>query len=401
MKKKLVSALSLALLGCFGLPAWSQSFLPPPEGAGVWQTSAETTPSAPQGAAAVWQVSAETAPPPQAAAPVTVEAAAGNCGASCGATSDEAPLGSFIAGGGLYFMTPYFQSNAAFIQRRTDKTGNDVFLHETDFSQNMEVAPLVWVGYVFDNGWGVRARWFDFNSNANESSISPGPTGGNSTIYYVPGGDGFPVAKGDVVAASEHLGVDVFDIEATNNFQCGCWAMLASAGIRYAHVSQSYDINEFGPGVGVLAPPTKVLGTVTSSNDFNGAGPTMGLEVHRAIGDTDFGFYSSARGSILFGSSHQVGQGQLNVDPVFLSGSEATLVSIGELEIGGEWSTAVGRAHLVAQVGLVGQVWWGAGNSTDVQSLFNVNNNDSIHSAIPAGGNFGFIGGVARFGVSF
>ena len=43
----------------------------------------------------------------------------------------------------------------------------------------------------------------------------------------------------------------------------------------------------------------------------------------------------------------------------------------------------------------------GCGNSTDVQSLFNVNNNDSIHSAIPAGGNFGFIGGVARFGVSF
>jgi hypothetical protein len=70
---------------------------------------------------------------------------------------------------------------------------------------------------------------------------------------------------------------------------------------------------------------------------------------------------------------------------------QADVIPVGELEIGGEYSRDLGRYRLFAQAGLVGQVWWGAGNAANNNSGGSPNNSSDL----------GFLGFVFRGGISF
>ncbi len=307
--------------------------------------------------------------------------------------SDDRPLGQWSGGAGVYVVMPYFQSNAAYIQRR-GINGNE-YINQVELNQQVDVAPLAFVAFTFDNGWGARFRWFELESQASGGFYNTNTTG--STYIYAPGGAGGQPDFGDHASGTEHFGLNVFDIEATNNFKFGSWSLLAFAGVRIAHIGQSID------GTGANIDNTDVaVGSTT--NDFNGAGPTFGIETRRQVGDTDFFFYGSARGSVLFGCSHQDASGGvfgLDNGSGALSASEATVVSAGEFEIGGEWTRQLNdRLSVFVQAGLVGQIWWGVGNASQIQSLYTYSDSN-IHSAVGPGGNFGLFGGVFRAGISF
>ena len=80
------------------------------------------------------------------------------------------------------------------------------------------------------------------------------------------------------------------------------------------------------------------------------------------------------------------------------SGSATGIVPVGEMELGAEWSHAVwGRIHVFGQLGVFGQFWGGAGNSSEGTGL--APGNLGTQSSSQA--NFGFIGGVGRLGFSF
>ena len=99
----------------------------------------------------------------------------------------------------------------------------------------------------------------------------------------------------------EFLQLDVWDFEADQALDFGYWTMLFSGGLRYAHLAQNY--NAF-----LLASATNVnngnlfneSGGITSGHSFNGAGPTIALEVMRKLGDSGFALYAGARGAVLF-----------------------------------------------------------------------------------------------------
>ncbi len=374
--KKLVSLLSAAVLGCVGLPAWSQQAPAPP------------LPAAPTAAVE------NLVPPPEAG---------------------DGLHGTWSVGGGLYGLVPVFQSNPAFIIARTTSTSG--FINQVDFNQRIEAAPLAWVGYTFDSGWGVRARWFEFDSDSSITDKGFTNKALTSQSIFLPGGQllittgtSSPNITSAVMAASENLSINVIDGEATNAFTWCHWAMLASAGVRYGTIDQSYNFEVSTPATTKAPKVAAAQYTASSSNNFTGVGPTLGLEARHQVSSSDLYFYSSARGSLLFGSEQE--QGTVPYTPTapgnpvalqFLSNGQAALLGIGEMEVGAEIEHCWGRFHFSAQLALVGQMWWGAGNSTSVQSL-DANPATAItaiHGAIPAGGNLGFVGGVGRFGISF
>lgn len=296
--------------------------------------------------------------------------------------------GYFTAGAGLYFLTPFATSNPAFNTTKT-VAPNTTINHQQDFGETMNAAPLVWLGYTFDNGWGLRARWFDISYDAHAAFA------GDGTTIVSPPGSGLsssllPVPVGSSVVASQATHLYALDFEATNNWVINRWSILTAAGVRYAHISQTYSMT--------MPPATTVAldgNTAWGGNSFNGAGPTLAIELRRQISDSDFFFYGSARGSLLFGSSHVNAVVPAEIpDPVVTSQNSTIVVPVGELEIGAEWAHTFGRTRLFAQLAFVGQCWWGVGNAVQSMPL----NFDDITTP---GSNLGFIGGVARVGLSF
>ena len=232
-----------------------------------------------------------------------------------------------------------------------------------------------WLAYTWANGWGIRGRWFEFSGSGNASG-----TVGDQGVY-LPGLISMSsTSAGDAINASSVLYGDVVDLEGTYTWRSERWWLMASGGVRYVHLNQSYSLNVFDP--------THGNSNVYSINNFDGVGPTLALEGHHQIGWSHFGFYGSLRGSLVFGEAHQWAQ---FADPVngtiVVGGHQSSVLSIGEVELGVEWSRRFGRFELSTQLGCVGQYWSGAGNPSQALGAYT--------TAITPGSNLGFIGGVA------
>jgi len=288
--------------------------------------------------------------------------------------------GTWVVGGGIYVLGPISSNARAFTNEPIIGRAS-----ETNFTVNLNVAPLAFVGYSWDNGWGVRFRWYQFSADASASATFAGQ------VEDATGRQAQLLGSG-TVSASGHLHVSAYDLEATYNTTMGQWLLVGSAGARYGQINQGY-------GFEAAAVATGRSFASSDNHDFNGFGPTFALEGHRRLGDSTFGLYASARASILFGSGQYSDSSMLTISPgngratglgTSSSSSQTSVIPVGELEFGGEWSRAWGRLRLFAQVGVVGQIWWGTGSASD-----------SASSQSGAPSNLGFIGGVARAGVSF
>jgi hypothetical protein len=282
---------------------------------------------------------------------------------------------------GAYFMEPVFQSNPAFINSHINGSGVAVF-HQTEFNQQFTVAPQAWIAYTWASGWGIRGRWFEFSSTGNASG-----TVGNNGIA-APGlivNVGAATA-GDPINASSVLYGDVIDLEVTYTMGGERWWLTASAGVRYVHLNQSYSLN--------IPDPTNGPTNIYSVNNFDGSGPTVSLEGHHQLGWSNFGLYGSVRGSIVVGESHQWAT---DSDPVYgnlaAGGHQTSVLCIGEIEMGVEWSRRIGRFQPFLQLGGMGQIWGGGGNPSQALSAYT--------TGITPGSNFGFIGASLKGGINF
>jgi len=303
----------------------------------------------------------------------------------------NAPEGYFIAGGGFYLIQPYFTSNPMGVYRSV--SGITVTRMERDFPHRMDVSPLAWLGYISENGLGFRVRYFQFCADSRDSFNVPKGTSFTSAAPL-----GLPINAGEDegFAAASDLMLSVWDFEATKLWRSCNWGILGAAGIRYAHIAQDY-----------LAASSGIVGGANaeyldSGHNFNGAGPTVAVDVKRLFGNTGFALYGNARGSLLFGSAHQRVFREVTSSttglPLLLDESasfQAAVLPVGELELGAEYRRDLGRADFLVQLGLFGQVWWGAGNAANSSIL----SGNSFHADNAA--NLGFIGMAFRFGVNF
>lgn len=295
------------------------------------------------------------------------------------------PPGHFTAGVGIDLLEPHIQHDPAFGTQVSGITGSFSRV-DTYFNQDFTVAPRVWLGYVNDCGLGVRGSWSHVNETAHASTVNNDFTGATTVFsdnpFFGVVDQITALGPGDVLSFSYKIQLDVWDLEATQDFQIGKWYLLAATGVRISRLEQDYG----ALAVDTLTGLTGATGS--SGNRFTGGGPTLALEVRRPLWGNDFALFGSARGAILFGDADRNAHKErmvlgVPVQEENYQTSEDDLQSVFEIELGVEWCKDLGRARALAQLALVGQEWVGAGSATSQD------------------GNLGFVGLTLTAGLNF
>lgn len=308
-------------------------------------------------------------------------------------------------GGGFYgsvsalWLRPRWENNLAFTTSNTIFDGANTFTNvaSQQFGPDAQIQPRVVLGYSSCDGIGARVRWFQGWWSDSQASVDPNGPPATSISSANPLGlainsFGAPGAPASVTSSS-NLRLQVFDFEATKNTKIGGLDFTAAGGVRFLHMSQHYDMFISTPGGAVFTEQALI-----SDHSHNLIGPTAALEGRLPLGG-GLALYAAGRVSILFGDHRQSAiSGQFAPDlgfgvPVTTAGSAITrdgLMPVTELELGGEWSTSFGNSQLFVQSGFVGQVYYGAGNSSRSGNFANESNS-----------NLGLIGFSVNVGVRF
>jgi hypothetical protein len=305
--------------------------------------------------------------------------------------SEAGRRGSGFAGGiDFLFVEPHWEDNPAYFTStfaivNTPNLQTDTNTEaQSDFDFGLEFAPRIWLGYVADSGLGVRLGWWHFDHGSSTAVRNGGIPDVANGFKQVNISSAAPLGIGlnsfrndgdagiDVMVFGSGLKLDVWDLQMTQDLQLGRWLLVASGGLRYAHLAQTYNVDLQGTEVAV-APPGNTISILRSGHSFNGAGPTAGLEVWRQLGDSGLSLYSSTRGALLFGGGKQeatiasryTGQGNpVDEDLVSRSSRRDDLVPVGELEVGVEYGSPWAGTYVFIRTALVGQVWCDVGNAS-------------------------------------
>lgn len=297
--------------------------------------------------------------------------------------------------GGM-ILVPKWGNNPAFAT--AFNSGGVLHSQQNDFDYGAQFAPRVQLGFISGSGLGARVGWWGFGIGNGMASVTSYPAVSAAPL-------GLQVAtlppllspSGLVLAAGSHLEMNVWDFEATECFQCGCWSLLGSAGLRYAHLGQDYlasVYNQAGTN----------LGNLSSGHGFNGVGPTVSLGGKRHLGSSPFYFYGTGRGSLLFGKANasstinglatgDTGPGQTS------TGGYDAVMPVAEIEMGfGYYRSLQQRYRIFGEVGVVGMAWFNAGNPS---GSYVPPGSPFISASSPTDGTLGLIGLSARCGVNF
>jgi hypothetical protein len=325
----------------------------------------------------------------------------------------------FYGGAEALLLRPYFSSNPALTVTSTAITGTGALNATEDLDYEFDLAQRYWIGAHIDEGLGVRGRWLrlDYSADprisANAADVTRVTTAtstaiggaavtnaflGTSTV----GGVTSPVGTGQVLSVNGGLELDVWDAEFTATCRRGCWELTTFAGARYTYLEQSY--LAISPGVpntdgidGVVVGTDVTRGVLQSRQTFNGAGPTLGLEALRQVGDSGFSLYGSGRGAVLFGRGRQqttfntataidplTGAPPIGFDFVSVTNEEGfDVLSVAELELGVQWGRKVGDFEVFVRPSVVSHFYFDGGSSSS------------------RSGDFGLFGGALAAGLRY
>ena len=295
------------------------------------------------------------------------------------------PRGGWVGGAGIYVLKPYWTTNPAFATTIT--SGGVNVDNQTDFPYSYDASPLIWFGYVGENGLGARIRFWLFDQSSTLSRTNDG------SLTYISAAPlnylNSSSTAGDVLTFTSGLDVDVIDFELTQTFQTGTLSGQLSAGARYTRIKQSY--------LHVEAPLTALDDIVDSHHTFDGFGPSLGAEVRRPILESDISLYGNGRCSILFGKSSQLAT-NINNDVVTNFGTYENwdVVSALEAELGILWQQDTDRGRMFFDAGVVGMAFFGAGNAANNQILLNSTDDQADKSAT-----LGFFGFKLAVGMTY
>lgn len=316
------------------------------------------------------------------------------CFPNCNPATERTGL---IGGVGLYLIQPYFDNNMAFgLQATTGRSSGAIPPGSpgvrtdirVDISHHVEAAPQVWLGYLGESGLGGRARWWYFRQGSNQSVTAPTGAGANGILIFSAAPLGLSLLNAQSMEVTSKLELQAADLEALYDIRAANWDLLVAGGVRLASIDQTYS----------AFVPQSFMSAVLSRNYFQGVGPTLALEARRALGSSALSLYASGRGSVVFGSAHQVAtvpdQNERAQDHRDLG------MAIGEAELGLEYSRNLGRSQLFGQIAFVGQEWFGAGSAS--RSSVNVlPGGGFIGAAYTGDSDLAFLGLSIRLGVNY
>jgi Legionella pneumophila major outer membrane protein precursor len=346
----------------------------------------------------------------------------------------------WFVGAGFYLVQPYFQNNPAFtvfIQQTRDTTldpskPNTQTIAENalraDVSHHMDVAPLVWLGYMNEDGLGIRVRGWGFQEGTGQS-VSLAPFAGTYKIGINSNGERVIVASGALatVTSATPLGLQAFgdtlsiqhgpeattfsvttklsvqvgDLEGMQRFRTGNWDFLITGGLRYVRLDQTYNAYD------AQSTSAAELRTLSSSYTFEGLGPTIAFELRRPIADSGVSVYGQCRGSLVFGAANQnavfFGEELRNDDPnpQYATEHRFRSIPIVDLETGIEYGRAIGRTWLFGQLAVVGQQWANAGSASRSTMLNPLAVARPVVGGAPLDSNIALLGLTFRVGLNY
>ena len=293
------------------------------------------------------------APPAAWASPPTLDIPA------CESDNEDGRCWSPYAGAEAVFLSPHFTGPVDSINIVNTffgaNTSNTVTSNSAD-TRGLTATPRVWIGVTGQNCWGVRARYWQLNQAA--SGVVPFAA------------TGLPVATFGYIAQS---GVKMYaaDLEITKQVDWENWQVLASGGVRDAHLER---FSTLSAGLAPL-PFTPVFGLAQSGAKFDGVGPTFGIQALRPIGNGcrgNWGLYTAGRGSALWGSTSNgyalTGAGVLpftgGLNNAYAMGVQDQL-SITEMQVGLQCTYDLQCCHTraFARLTFEYQHWHATGNS--------------------------------------
>lgn len=287
----------------------------------------------------------------------------------------------------------------------------------TNFAEPVLWGPAFEIGYVLENGWGLRGDgWYMSgsdhttlsNGNPGTAIFSPLTTPNASGINQVIGtspvstlaaqyGTQFALSPNgllsqavgtattpDQITISRYFSFAVADVELICQWNIANVFFTFGIGGRYANARQSYNAtsNNFTFNGASSAIPVEQT-TVSSSCNFQGVGPTFSLQtVFPILGDC-LAFYGNVRGSVLYGQQEFIQRfndefatngaiglptGAGNTALPYSSQTISTLtVPVFDLELGIQFSTPLTRGCILfGRAGFVTSYWWGVGNPTSI-----------------------------------
>lgn len=318
--------------------------------------------------------------------------------------ADEAyDPGGFYVGYESVIIKPFFTSDPAYTSHQTVTNSPNTFQATNSYDWGFNYSPRVWVGWSSASGFGVQARYFQFNHDINMNVGNPALSGGTTTITD-PSGTIFP---GPVQGSDQRLwttrglNLRTADLEGVWRRNLSIGSVIITGGFRYARIDQSYAASV------VPASSSSLISQFASSQTFEGWGPTISMLGRRRLGMTNFALFVSGRGSLLYGDRRAQTQSSgstINcpcdplalVAPVPVSYTNTqtdSLVPVTEFQAGGEWwtrSCILGDSRLFLRLALEGQMWWNAGAAVPQSSggVLNV-------------GDLGFFGLTAGSGLTY
>ncbi len=182
----------------------------------------------------------------------------------------------FSAGVDFTFVKPHFESNLAYTLLESDGVRSDTFT-EQEFNFGTELAPRIWLEMLQCGNLGLRASWWQFDNSAGMASASP-PANGFGRISSPDFGqvDLSTSVPNSTYSARANLHAYNVDLEGTNAFQCGDWGWMATAGLRYASIEQTYNST-------LTSATNATQGTINYIHEIRGIGPTMSLRTQRPL----------------------------------------------------------------------------------------------------------------------
>lgn len=302
--------------------------------------------------------------------------------------------GTPIVGAAMYILSPYFDGNPAF----TTTTGigsNAPNQSTTDFTWNYNLTPAVWLGWLNENGWGVRGHYFFYDQRSRVATASLNPDQALTSSIVPPanlaspagspsfGSPGVILGNGlgqDNLAFDSTLRIHAADVEACQLVTgYGLFALISGGG-RYLNMSQSYRATLNNQASGATE-----LQQLQFTHDFNGGGPTLDLVAGYQLGERPVFLFGDIRGSFLVGGSRSARNFILNVnDPNNAVGGNqfanptadarrSVTLPIIELELGVQIAPVLMSRPLHIRAGAVHQTYFGAGSASQASgnlSLF-------------------------------
>jgi hypothetical protein len=228
-----------------------------------------------------------------------------------------------------------------------------------------DMAPRAWLGYTLPGGMGGRFRYWQFDHRSVQQTIA------------LPGSE---------QQLQSRLALQTFDLEWTQRAQTGRMVFNFAAGLRYATIDHASH-NQFTL---ITAPPFETA-SAHFVQEFHGGGPTLAVEMWRPF-LSKFAFYGIARGSILFGNRFEQGLSNINDVNFDVQNRHESLLPIGELQLGTQWSEPIGRGVFFVRTGIEAQVWGDAGNITA---------GSSVNGELFTASNLGFFGLTTAVGFAW